>query len=237
MGSAYMFSLQPTFTQGFILGQFSILALLAVVLKYLFFDTEHSQKVPVYAERDPPVLQPTLPSARIESESTEWLNTLLHQENVYRSKLRDDLQGVEGDEILRSRVEDYVNRMRPSGVLDRIQVHSVNLGVSAPQLSKARSRPVAGAGSLERSEFDLTYKENVSISLSTAYLFNYPTIGFARLPVSVTISLSVFSSHSTSLLGSRAKLADVPKLHELIDSQIRRALIQRGTLRIVLPFQ
>jgi maintenance of morphology protein 1 len=89
MGSAYMFSLQPTFTQGFILGQFSILALLAVVLKYLFFDTEHSQKVPVYAERDPPVLQPTLPSARvdensvqIESESTEWLNALLHQESI-----------------------------------------------------------------------------------------------------------------------------------------------------------
>jgi maintenance of morphology protein 1 len=40
---------------------------------------------------------------------------------------------------------------------------------------------------------------------------------------------------STSLLGSRAKLADVPKLHELIDSQLRRALIRRGTLKIVLP--
>ena len=40
---------------------------------------------------------------------------------------------------------------------------------------------------------------------------------------------------STSLLGSRAKLADVPKLHELIDSQIRRAIDQRGTLKIVLP--
>lgn len=104
-------------------------------------------------------------------------------------------------------------------------------------------------------------------------------VGFARLPVSVTISLSVFAcrvslpyilpvfpsqplqvvitppSHSsptpeltftmlpnftldlksTSLLGSRAKLADVPKLHELIDSQIRRTIIRRGTFKIVLP--
>jgi maintenance of mitochondrial morphology protein 1 len=90
MGSGYMFSLQPTFAQGFVLGQFSILALLAVVLKYLFFDSEHSQKVPVYAERDPPVWQPTPPSAlegenypHIESESTEWLNTLLRQESTY----------------------------------------------------------------------------------------------------------------------------------------------------------
>jgi maintenance of morphology protein 1 len=125
----------------------------------------------------------------------------------------------------------------------------------------------------------MAYKDNVSISVSTAYLFNYPTIGFARLPVSVTISLSVFACRvsrpyvlpvspsqplqvvitppsysspipaltltmlpeftldlkSTSLLGSRAKLADVPKLHELIDSQLRHAIKRRRTLKIALP--
>jgi hypothetical protein len=37
--------------------------------------------------------------------------------DVYRSKLRDDTQGVEGDEILRRRVEDFVNLMRPSGIM------------------------------------------------------------------------------------------------------------------------
>jgi maintenance of morphology protein 1 len=141
MGSGYIFSLQPTFTQGFILGQLSILALLAVVIKYLFLDTEPAQKV---AERTSSVSQPARPSARldgvsthVESESTEWLNALLHQvcrlsafhirmstwrlccqvADVYRSKLRDDLQGVEGDEVLHRRVEDFVNHMRPSGVL------------------------------------------------------------------------------------------------------------------------
>jgi len=40
---------------------------------------------------------------------------------------------------------------------------------------------------------------------------------------------------TTSLLGSRAKLADVPKLHELIDNQLRRALIKWGTFKIALP--
>lgn len=142
MGSGYIFSLQPTFTQGFILGQLSILALLAVVIKYLFLDTEPAQNV---AERTSPVSQPTRPATRldgdptlVESESTEWLNALLHQvcrcnmfeyfymstrhwdnqvADVYRSKLRDDLQGIEGDEVLRRRVEDFVNLMRPSGVL------------------------------------------------------------------------------------------------------------------------
>src|SRR5260221_5021528 len=40
----------------------------------------------------------------------------------------------------------------------------------------------------------MAYKDDLSISLSTAYLFNYPMVGFARLPVSVTIALSVFAS-------------------------------------------
>jgi len=36
-------------------------------------------------------------------------------------------------------------------------------------------------------------------------------------------------------MGSRAKLADVPKFHELITQQIRRALVEQGTWKIVLP--
>ncbi|KAH9016687.1 hypothetical protein EDB84DRAFT_1615689 [Lactarius hengduanensis] len=116
---------------------------------------------------------------------------------MYRSKLRDDLQGIEGDEIVRQRVEDFVNQMRPSGIL----VHSVRLGVSA-QLSNARSIPVAGPGPFECNEFDMMYKDDLSISLSTAYLFNYPTFGFARLPISLTISLSVFSCRVSFLMFS-----------------------------------
>ena len=37
-------------------------------------------------------------------------------------------------------------------------------------------------------------------------------------------------------MGSRAKLADVPKLHEMIQGQVRRALQERGTWKIVLPW-
>lgn len=41
--------------------------------------------------------------------------------------------------------------------------------------------------------------------------------------------------NTTSLLGSRAKLSDVPKLHELIQAQVRRVLTERGTWKVVLP--
>ena len=36
-------------------------------------------------------------------------------------------------------------------------------------------------------------------------------------------------------MGSRAKLADVPKLHELIEHQIRRQIMHRGSIKIPLP--
>jgi maintenance of morphology protein 1 len=36
-------------------------------------------------------------------------------------------------------------------------------------------------------------------------------------------------------MGSRAKLADVPKLHELIQTQVRRLIAQRASWKVVLP--
>lgn len=38
-----------------------------------------------------------------------------------------------------------------------------------------------------------------------------------------------------SLMGSRAKLANVPKLHELIQHQVRRILSNRATLGWKIP--
>ncbi|KAF8482176.1 maintenance of mitochondrial morphology protein 1 [Russula ochroleuca] len=253
--------------QGFILGHLSTLVLLVAVLK-LSLNPGPAQYV---AERTP-VLQSTHPATpidweptHIEPESTEWLNALLHQvAGVYRSKLRDDLHGAEGDEVLRQRVENFIDLMGPFGVVDRIQVHSVNLGIAGPNISNARSRFVAGE--LEQSEFEIVYKDDVSISASTEYLFDFPIIGSGRLPVSLTIGLSVFSCRvvitppplsspaptftlsvlpdftldlksslePTTFLGT-PKLTNVHILHKQIDNQLRRALSQWGTLKIVLP--
>ncbi|KAI0732298.1 maintenance of mitochondrial morphology protein 1 [Fomitopsis betulina] len=283
MGNAYVFSLQPTFTQGLILGQFSILILLVLILKYLFFDTvadrayrassyqpkvdrEEDEDASIFAERLAAELDK---GGRVEAgglESADWLNGVLHQVVVsYRVRLRDGLSGAAGDEIARKRVEEFANRVRPPGFLDPIKVHTVDLGTSAPRLSRARQKPTIRNAD-PAIELDMDYVDTVSISLSTSVLFNYPFSSFARLPVSLTISLSLFSAtirltpphphspHPTltvtlpspdtdftlnlqtkSLMGSRAKLADVPKLHELITNQIRRVLIDKGTFKIVLP--
>ncbi|KAI0757106.1 maintenance of mitochondrial morphology protein 1 [Daedaleopsis nitida] len=282
MVSAYVFTLQPTFTQGLILGQCSILFLLFLVLKYLFFDTDPDR--PYRKASYPPKVEPDssdedVIAARLDfsgleasksdanSESSEWLNVFLQQVlEAYRVKLRNGLNGAEGAEVARQRVEEFANRMRPTGLFDYIKVHSVDLGSSAPRLSHARIHRALSPGSDTEIEYDMSYIDSVSISISTSVLFNYPFASFARLPVSLTISLSLFASsvrltppqphsphptitftlpapHSdftldiktTSLMGSRAKLEDVPKVHELIQHQIRRVIMEKGTWKVVLP--
>ncbi|KAF9535869.1 hypothetical protein CPB83DRAFT_865990 [Crepidotus variabilis] len=294
--SSFPLFFQPTFTQGLIVGQLSILFLLGAILKYLFFESglpEGAEDVSAdqdnedekQRENDAFLRQRRRIRARKESllkkeealeqlveeaadgvESTEWFNVLLKQiVDVYRSKLRDDAESFEGDEIARSRIETFVNSVRPAGFLDYITIHSVDLGRSAPTLYNARVRKRQGDASLSvcLPEFDASYTDTISISLSTSYLFNYPMVSFARLPISLTISLSQFKSAltiqtpppsssppvvtltispnfildltTTSLMGSRAKLANVPKLHELIQHQVRRILAARATWKVVLP--
>jgi len=53
----------------------------------------------------------------LQSPCVPTAHLLCQAADVYRSKLRDDFQGAQGDEVLRRCVEDFVNLMRPSGVL------------------------------------------------------------------------------------------------------------------------
>ena len=89
-------------------------------------------------------------------------------------------------------------------------MHSVNLGSSAPRLSNARvhrdpssgSDPVSPSGEAVATKLtlsqeircDISYVDTVAISISTSVLFNYPFPSFARLPVSLTISLALFAA-------------------------------------------
>ncbi|TFK57326.1 hypothetical protein OE88DRAFT_1722240 [Heliocybe sulcata] len=313
--SNYIFTLHPTFTQGLVIGQLSILFLIYFILKYLFLDAtarhEHTfqpaprKAVDLTTDGDADEMKLKGKAADGE-ESAEWFNMLLSQViHAYRSKLRDDLPGPDGDEVARKRVEEFANNVRPAGFLDPIKVHSVNLGTSAPKITSARLHippSTSSSRSLSKSkakqdgipplqtpptaQFTMAYTDTVSIALSTACLLNYPFQGFARLPVSLVIELDIFESPITltppnpthpsptltislpaypapapppagvllplkepsgdgrgftvklktsSLLGSRAKLSDVPKVGELIEMQIRRLLAERGTFKVVLP--
>lgn len=87
MGSSYIFSLTPTFTQGLVLGQLSILVLLALILKYLFFISHESEPetVPFHplSKTNPSWNQDVLEDACSPQgeglESAHWFNTLARQ--------------------------------------------------------------------------------------------------------------------------------------------------------------
>lgn len=144
MGSNYIFSLTPTFTQGLIIGQLSILALVVLILKYLFLDSTQSPfETSSYHPRVDSALSTNGHTVDLQqslaegSESAEWFHALLQQVDAYvhhavirplntdleqiltayRSKLRGDKDGPEGDEIARKHVEDYANSIRPTGFL------------------------------------------------------------------------------------------------------------------------
>ncbi|KAG1773166.1 maintenance of mitochondrial morphology protein 1 [Suillus occidentalis] len=263
MGNNYIFSLTPTFTQGLVLGQLSILVLLTLVLKYLFFipPEGETETVPFHplsksgASWHQDVEENNDTDSAPENESAHWFNILARQVvEVYRAKLQNNLTGYEGIEVARRKIEDQANELRPRGFLARL---------SAPKLTNARVVNDNDGDTAPTIEFDMSYIDTISVSLSTSYLFNYPMSSFARLPVSLTISLSLFESKvtlvppspasaapvltislpqdftlnlkTTSLMGSRAMLRDVPKLHELIECQVRKVLALRGTWKVVLP--
>ncbi|PVF92466.1 hypothetical protein CPB86DRAFT_819611 [Serendipita vermifera] len=287
---AYVLTLTPTFTQGFILGQLSILVILALILKYLFLDSslepvsspsiapsivERRERIDTGLTNEKAKLPneesiETLPALEDGKESTEWFNLIIQEIfNSYRAEIRDNVKGLAGDEVARARIERWLNEHRGTGLLDPIFVDAVSLGSSAPRLYNARILPKVqsnGTTSIpSRIQIDAAYTDTISLRLTTSLVFHQPVPFFARLPVSLSLMLNILkatiiiipparddpqptltlqlqpdvelSLQSTSLLGSRAKLANVPKVHELIESRIRRALVDRGTWRIHLPMK
>lgn len=89
MSSNYLFSLQPTFTQGLVLGQLSILVLLGLILKYLFLDsTQHPFETSSYhprvdnkasLTRNAELSRDQANTSLEGTEPAEWFNTLLRQ--------------------------------------------------------------------------------------------------------------------------------------------------------------
>jgi maintenance of morphology protein 1 len=94
MGNSYVLTLQPTFTQGLILGQLSILVLLGLILKYLFL---HSSDLPTssyhprvdshaqlrshkFIIREPPEDDT---GSECSAESTEWFNMMLRRVRIF----------------------------------------------------------------------------------------------------------------------------------------------------------
>lgn len=83
--------------------------------------------------------------------------------------------------------------------------------------------------SLRCQDYDSTIPRDQVLMTTPNPLSPAPALTFSLHP---SFSLEL---NTSSLMGSRAKLADVPKLHEMIQSQVRKMLLERSTWKVVLP--
>ena len=102
----YLFSLTPTFTQGLVIGQLSILLLLAVILKYLFLDTKNEgpgeyaqayESLPASGLANERVtLRPNARAGGNDGgegvESAEWFNLIVQQVCILIGVIRQGLR-------------------------------------------------------------------------------------------------------------------------------------------------
>ena len=95
MTTASIFTLQPTFNKGLILGQLSVLVLLGAILRYLFFDssenpfettTYHPQFDRNNIRRKHNVEGQSILKTE-EPESLDWFNVLARQVDIPRVHL------------------------------------------------------------------------------------------------------------------------------------------------------
>jgi len=94
MSNNYLFTFKPTFTQGLVLGQLSVLILTGLVLRYLFLEsTQYPLETSSYLPRvDNDLLSRRLHAALDEkmpsdgdqdAEPAEWFNVLFKQVSKY----------------------------------------------------------------------------------------------------------------------------------------------------------
>lgn len=186
---------------------------------------------------------------------------------------------------MRERVERWINKHKGSEIIvgrcfelekkrpdlamqDLVSVKAVSLGDSAPRLFNAQVIPKEEDDpnrSGPRIRVNARYTDTIALQVTTSLIFNQPVPLFARLPVSLTLTLNMLRATITvipparddpepiltlrlepdlelsldteSRLGAKAQLSNVPKIHELIENRLRRALINRGMWRIHLPIQ
>ncbi|KAG2174123.1 hypothetical protein INT43_004143 [Umbelopsis isabellina] len=260
------------FVKGLLLGQLSVLIVIAIVLRYMFLE-DTSQNKKQLSRLSPAAKSPAslkqIPSTTAHilnktfydilhhpPESTDWLNVLLAQA---MSQYRDDAQL--NDRLILAIDEVLNGGVRP-GFFGPIHVTDLSLGEEFPIFSNARIRPSDDIGSM-RAEIDFEFSDQLSLGVETQLMLNWPRVDFAALPVSLLLSVVRFSGTLTielinppesatanatpldryiaissysdftldftvrSLLGSRTKLEDVPKLTDLITSKLRNVYVDR----------
>lgn len=188
-------------------------------------------------------------TASHRAETLDWFNVLVAQAF---SQFRDDAQSK--DAILVS-LDTIMNSGRKPEFLGAIKITEVNMGEEFPIFSNCRIG-LTEEQRLQAS-MDVDLSDTITLAVETSLIMNYPSPGFVILPVALGVTISRFAgtisiafippadrNTSTtmtfalgsdftlelsirSLIGSRSRLQDVPKISQLVESRLRQWLCDR----------
>jgi len=209
-----------SFASGLIVGQLSVLIVLALLIRFFLFAESPGVKDISLPEKRRVDVQPAAPPSietileRVyyniemhQSESMDWF-TLLVALNI--SALRQ--QAVFNDHLLKNLNEVFSSNKIPS-FIDTIKVTELDLGKDYPLFNNCKvfrsTRPDFSDGLEAR--FDIDLKDKITLGIETRVLLNYPKPMVAYLPVRAAVSLVNFSGRaSVSMVTS---ISEEPNAH------------------------
>lgn len=185
------------------------------------------------------------------SESLDWFNVLIAQTI---SQLRTE--ALLADNIYHL-LNEFLAKLDLPDYLDKISLVEIDIGDDFPIFSNCRIKHSAdGSGRLE-AKIDVDLSDTLTLGIETRLLLNHPRPLTAVLPIQLLVSMVRFSACLTVslintkddsggtalmfsfspdyrlefsvklLIGSRAKLQDVPKISELVENRLRSWFTER----------
>ncbi|QPG75198.1 hypothetical protein FOA43_002548 [Brettanomyces nanus] len=231
------------FTQGFMLGQLSVIVIITIFIRFFVF-AEAAPANPGKKHRVPKItglgsriqqskqeangeneenvvhsiLEKTYYSVDTHSaESLDWFNVLLAQ---FIMQIRRE--ALSNDKIYHS-LDRAFNRSSLADYTDKINITEVNIGDDFPIFSNCRIRNTDGR---LQAKIDVDVSDTLTIAAETSFLINTPKPMTASLPVRISVSIVRFSGCLTVSLVSisppskdskdPAKMTEEEKIHDMI---------------------
>ncbi|CDR40686.1 CYFA0S05e03268g1_1 [Cyberlindnera fabianii] len=275
-----------SFTQGLLIGQFSVIVVIIFFIKFFVFSETSStndalkdlKKAPVIAKKEVSssstdqeaqlksinsILEKTYYNVETHSpESLDWFNVLIAQTiNQFRQ------EALLSDNIVHS-LNDFLEKTDLPDFLDKIRITELDIGDDYPIFSNCRIKKNPLNLSNLQAMIDVDLADTLTLGIETSLLLNKPKPLTAILPIQLSVSIVRFSGCLTvslitvddgdgveaqgedkpgkgtalmfsfapdfrlefsikSLIGSRSKLENVPKIGNLVESQLKRWFIER----------
>ncbi|KAG4303126.1 hypothetical protein PCANB_000516 [Pneumocystis canis] len=264
-------SMSIGFIQGFLAGQLTVWILVGVFLKFFIFSDanqasltsrlyrQHQNTTTIHQPRLSLTLTHLLSKVygnvtSHPAESLDWFNVLIAQAIV---QFRND---INFKKALLIYMDEILNGRNKPKFLGYIKVIDINLGEEFPICSNCRI--ISRTEMIQRLDaiMDVNLTDEITLSIETQFVLNYPKYEFAVLPISLSLSIIRFSGTLSisliscenrpditniaafifsfspdfqlkmnvhSLVGSRSKLQDIPKISQFLEFRIRNWFIEK----------